>query len=232
VYLPVSDDASMSADWEWISRRTFLLDLTLSTLVMRILAALPIIGLHGFAIALAEKLLGKDRASREGGLSINPFSHLDVIGLLAFVFVGTGWTRPAPSHMPRRGSAWRMVPLFVAAGIAPVILLAVIAVTLLPWAAVSFSYSTAPLVGAYLATLVRLSIGFAIFNLIPLPPFSFGQILVAFSDRWRRKIGSLHTALGIVALVAGVLLLPWITGLIDMVVGSAFGDISMLRRAL
>jgi len=206
-------------------------DLTLSTLVMRILAALPIIGLHGFALALGARLLGDQQAHREGRLTISPFSHLDPVGLLAFILLGIGWILPIPMSVKRMRGQYLAIPLVLAAGLLPVMLLAALAVYLLPWAAVSFSYSTAPLVGAFLAVLARLSIGFVIFNLLPFPPFSLGQILAACSDEWRAQVRRFQTPLGIIALVAGFLLLPWITGSVNAVVRSVFGNITMLLRS-
>ena len=204
-------------------------DLTLSMLVMRVLAALIIIGVHGFALAAAAKSFGDGQAGDR--LSISPFGHVDLLGLLAFVLFGFGWILPVPMNFKRiRGGAWA-VPLVLVAGLAPVLLLAALAVYLLPWASVSFSYSTAPMVVAFLGILARLSIGFVLLNLLPVPPFSLGQLLVACREDWRESAKRFHFAFAIIALLLGYAVQPWIAGAVDAVAHTFFGDISLLSRA-
>src|SRR5215210_5955079 len=52
--------------------------------------------LHEAAHASSAYLLGDDTAYREGRVTLNPASHLDVLGSLALLMIGFGWGKPTP----------------------------------------------------------------------------------------------------------------------------------------
>jgi len=206
-------------------------DLTLSTLVTRILAALVIIGLHGFFLALAARLLGDGQAARAGRLTVSPFAHFEPAGFLALILFGLGWVRPLPLNIGRMRGHRLAVPALLAASLVPVALLAVVAVNLLPRAAVSFSYSTAPLVAHFLVVLVRLSTSFILSSFLPLAPFCLGQLLVSSREQWREFAARARLPLAVAALLLSFLLSYWIGDAVDVVVRHVFGNIALLSNS-
>src|ERR687893_1482738 len=52
--------------------------------------------LHEAAHAYSAYLLGDDTAYRAGRVTLNPASHLDVLGSLMLLIAGFGWGKPTP----------------------------------------------------------------------------------------------------------------------------------------
>lgn len=52
--------------------------------------------LHEYAHAFVAYKQGDDTAKKLGRMTLNPFSHLDLFGFLAFMFFGIGWAKPVP----------------------------------------------------------------------------------------------------------------------------------------
>src|SRR3989338_472750 len=59
-------------------------------------ATLTALTVHEFSHALVATLLGDTTAKDQGRLSLNPFTHIDWMGLLLLVTVGVGWGKPVP----------------------------------------------------------------------------------------------------------------------------------------
>src|ERR671912_2117185 len=52
--------------------------------------------LHETAHAYSAYLLGDDTAYRAGRVTLNPASHLDLLGSMMFLMAGFGWGKPTP----------------------------------------------------------------------------------------------------------------------------------------
>lgn len=139
---------------------------------------------HGF---VAYKC-GDPTAKYMGRLTLNPIKHLDPIGTLLMLVVGYGWARPVPVNSryfkkPRRdmaltalaGPVTNLLPGFVG-----VVLYCLVAY----YNGAEILLGTAtPLVQAcYLFTyyFAMLNLVFAVFNMIPLPPFDGSRIFLVF----------------------------------------------------
>lgn len=70
--------------------------LFLRAFVTRIPAVLFALALHEWAHSWAAIQKGDDTSALLGRRSLNPFKHLDPIGLIAFFLFGYGWSRPIP----------------------------------------------------------------------------------------------------------------------------------------
>lgn len=157
------------------------------SLLITLPAVLLTIIIHECAHGYMAYRLGDPTAKHMGRLSLNPLKHLDPIGTICMVFFHFGWARPVPVNPsyfkdPRRGMA-----LTALAGPAVNILTAFLVVPLyfLVEKAFVVHYDT-----AFLAALLRVlflflyylhsvSLGLALFNLIPIPPLDGSQILFA-----------------------------------------------------
>jgi len=167
-----------------------LIDLTLQQLVLRLIAYVFIAGVHGFAIAAAACALGDPGPRHDGRWRINPLAHLDVLGTAAGVLFRLGWIRPIavdPAAL-RLGRAGLVV--IVAAGTAATLLSAValrlarpFLLPLLPDTASATAFALIEIIG-------QLSVWFALFNLLPLPPLTGAHLLTAVVPGWRKAIGT------------------------------------------
>lgn len=66
--------------------------------LLSIVAALPAIiiamAMHEFAHAKVADMLGDDTPRRMGRLTMNPFAHIDLLGMLMLLLLHFGWAKP------------------------------------------------------------------------------------------------------------------------------------------
>jgi Zn-dependent protease len=136
------------------------------------------ITVHEAAHATSAYLLGDDTAYREGRVTLNPASHLDVLGSLMLLMAGFGWGKPTPVMPSKlRGGGFGPVAVALAGPVSNLLIVAVCgALFLIP----AFQ-------GGYLALVVVMT-AFTnallfVFNLIPIPPLDGSKILFPFLPR-------------------------------------------------
>lgn len=141
--------------------------------------------LHEYAHGWVAWRLGDPTAKSMGRLTLNPISHLDPVGTLAFIFLRFGWAKPVPVNAsyfknPMKGMLWVAI-----AGPATNLLLAVISALLYKMTIVLVSGMettglllavVSPLLGM-LYTSVWINLVLCIFNLLPIPPLDGGRII-------------------------------------------------------
>src|ERR687894_720927 len=134
--------------------------------------------LHEAAHAYSAYLLGDDTAYRAGRVTLNPASHLDVLGSLMLLMAGFGWGRPTPVVPSKlRGGILGPVAVAFAGPLSNLLIVAVCgALYLIP----TFQ-------GGYLELMVVM-MAFTnallfVFNLIPIPPLDGSKILFPFLPR-------------------------------------------------
>ena len=152
------------------------------------LAVIIILTLHEWAHSFAAVRCGDNTPKYSGRLSVNPLRHFDIIGLLAFVFVGFGWAKPVPIN-PYNFKKYRSgLALTASAGVIMNYLLAFIGyplfVLFLRYVFVSFSDNAFfYLLYCFLFYFVRYNLSFCAFNLIPLPPLDGFRLVDAVNRR-------------------------------------------------
>ena len=136
---------------------------------------------HEVAHGYAAYLCGDPTARNLGRLTLNPIKHLDPIGTLLMLLVGYGWARPVPVNSryfknPRRGMA-----LTALAGPLTNFILGFLGVVLY-WVTLYFYKNSLVLeaVLLFLQYFALLNLTFAVFNMIPLPPFDGSRIFLVF----------------------------------------------------
>ena len=136
---------------------------------------------HEVAHGYAAYLCGDPTARNLGRLTLNPIKHLDPIGTLLMLLVGYGWARPVPVNSryfknPRRGMA-----LTELAGPLTNFILGFLGVVLY-WVTLYFYKNSLVLeaVLLFLQYFALLNLTFAVFNMIPLPPFDGSRIFLVF----------------------------------------------------
>lgn len=138
------------------------------------------ITVHEAAHATSAYLLGDDTAYRDGRVTLNPVSHLDVLGSLMLLMAGFGWGKPTPVVPSKlRGGVFGPVAVALAGPVSNLLIVAVCAALyLLP----PFQDR-----GGYLFILV-IMMAFTnallfVFNLIPIPPLDGAKVIFPFLPR-------------------------------------------------
>lgn len=142
-------------------------------IVLTVLLIYSIIA-HEIAHGWVAYLFGDDTAKRYGRLSLNPLLHVDPVGTLMLFIVGFGWAKPVPVDYNRlRNSRLGLISVSLA-GCLTNILIAVIAVFLSQYRAISGNQFAA----VTLYFLIKINIVLGSFNLIPIPPLDGSRILM------------------------------------------------------
>jgi Zn-dependent protease len=134
--------------------------------------------LHEAAHAYSAYLLGDDTAYRAGRVTLNPASHLDVLGSLMLLMAGFGWGKPTPV-MPSKLRGGVLGPVAVAfAG--PASNLLIVALCALLYALPAFQVGYLQLIVLAMAFVNALLF---VFNLIPIPPLDGAKVIFPFLPR-------------------------------------------------
>jgi Zn-dependent protease len=134
--------------------------------------------LHEAAHAYSAYLLGDDTAYRAGRVTLNPASHLDVLGSLMLLIAGFGWGKPTPV-VPSKLRGGVLGPVAVAfAG--PASNLLIVAFCALLNALPAFQDGYLRIIVLALAFVNALLF---VFNLIPIPPLDGAKVIFPFLPR-------------------------------------------------
>ena len=158
---------------------------TVSQLIIMAPPLLLALTLHEYAHGYVAYRLGDPTARDAGRLTLNPLSHLDPIGTIAFFFIKFGWAKPVPVNPyyfknPRKDMLWVAL-----AGPVTNLLLAVASAVLLKGLIGTASVIPyTPMLEAILVPLYNMLIAsvwinlvLCIFNFLPIPPLDGGRIL-------------------------------------------------------
>jgi Zn-dependent protease len=125
---------------------------------------------------------GDYTAEAAGRLTLNPLSHLDPIGFVAFLLIGYGWAKPVP-YNPYKLKNPRWDGIFVAlAGPGSNLLLAIVASLFIRLFIGAEILDSNNLLLTFLFLVMYLNLALMFFNLIPLPPLDGSKIWHSIFD--------------------------------------------------
>ena len=148
-------------------------------LIQMLYMLIPIIlalSVHEFAHAFVADKMGDPTARISGRMTMDPTSHIDIIGFIALLFFGFGWAKPVPIN-PMNFKNRKLGTILVSlAGPVSNLLLAIVFSILYKFVAPIFD-----IVALYyiLQYGVIINISLMIFNLIPVPPLDGSKILAS-----------------------------------------------------
>ncbi|WP_434303801.1 site-2 protease family protein [Clostridium botulinum] len=144
---------------------------------------------HEFAHAYVADKLGDKTPKFQGRLTLNPFSHIDIIGFIMILLIGFGWAKPVqinPSALKRGYKDEIKVSVAgVVANIVTAFIFALLTALLLKMDLIILGDVTSlgGIIGVILAYIVRINCMLAVFNLMPIPGLDGFDIL---RDLWPR----------------------------------------------
>ncbi len=161
----------------------------INVLLFYLPAVLIAMTLHEFAHGYVAYKLGDTTAKAMGRLSLNPFRHIDWIGLLSLLFFRIGWGKPVPVDFFELKNLRVGMVLVSLAGPGINFLTAAI---LSPLYKLMMSSPAFLNNFSYFAILTRYiilySVLLGVFNLIPIPPLDGSKIIFALTKRPQRWI--------------------------------------------
>ena len=166
-----------------------LFNLTLPTLISRIITLLLAFTFHEFAHAATATALGDMTAKNSGRLTLNPLAHLDVMGTITLLFAGFGWAKPVPvnPYAVRRKTKAGLMLVSLAGPVMNLVLGIAAALPLrFGWVPLRFSTNAfLPSWGEFLLEFLSINLALFLFNLIPLSPLDGEKVITFFlPDHW------------------------------------------------
>ncbi len=155
--------------------------------IIHMLLRLPIIllalSVHEAAHGYVSYKLGDPTAKNLGRLTLNPLKHLDPIGFICMILANIGWANPVPINTRYFKKPRRDMALSAAAGPLSNILLAAIFTLLMKiFISVPIHVADNTFFAIYYLLWygILINITFAVFNLLPVPPFDGSRLFYVF----------------------------------------------------
>ena len=165
------------------------LKLSIAIALLSIPIFLLALSLHEAAHGFVANKLGDPTAKLYGRLTLNPFKHFDVIGFVMLMLVGFGWAKPVPIDTRNFKKPKRDMAISAVAGPISNLLLALVFTVFFKLFSLAYSnpaiddalFLSTPwrLLGIFLYYGIRLNVMFAVFNLLPIPPFDGSRLVLA-----------------------------------------------------
>ncbi|MFP4363904.1 MAG: site-2 protease family protein [Spirochaetia bacterium] len=170
--------------------------------------------IHEFSHAYSAKLLGDSSSARMGRLSLNPFSHLTPLGLIALYFLGFGWAKPVMINVYNFKKPKLYYLLSSLAGPAANMILAGLCILVLNFIPLGYIAIRVLLFATYINVIL------AVINLLPVPPLDGSKIWPVLFPGLRIAAKGSSTIIWIVILFAALrfgLLNRFLNGVITFV---------------
>ena len=200
-------------------------------LMLSIPAVLLAITVHEFGHAFAAYKLGDDTPLRQGRLSLNPFDHVDPLGLAMLLFAHIGWGKPVQidsRNYNRNISVEKADAIVSFAGplmnFITAIVFALIYCAIIKFAGMTFLLSNiGVIIISIISYIVTMNIGLGVFNLIPLLPLDGSKIFLPILPHNTKSWFIEHEQL-----FYFIFLIIWITGIAGRLISPIIGQIANL----
>lgn len=149
-------------------------------------ALLLSLSIHEYAHSYVAYKLGDKSQKALGRLTLDPFKHIDPIGFLCIALFGFGWGKPVIIDDRNFRNRAKGIMLVSLAGPVSNLLLAIVLTIILKILIVTGAISAAAtssiagiLFNMFILT-IQFNVVFAVFNMLPIPPFDGSKVLHYF----------------------------------------------------
>jgi Zn-dependent protease len=186
-------------------------DLDLRRIALLLPAVLLGFTVHEYSHAMVAVRLGDNTPRDQGRLTLNPISHIELIGLLMILLLGFGWAKPVQIN-PRNFKNPKNDEILVSlAGPFSNLLFGIVFAlfvkllfTLAPQ--IFYSGGLGPVLYQILSYFVWINLLLAVFNLFPIPPLDGSHILLSLIPDRFTQFKLVYTRYGRFILIALILL--------------------------
>ena len=151
--------------------------------VVIVAASMLCIMFHEVSHGVVALKLGDTTARDAGRLTFNPLKHIDIWGLLMMAIFRFGWAKAVPIDMRNFKHPVRDMAITAAAGPISNVILAFFALCIRA-GAIYVNGKTGGAISDFIITFTEytaiLSVGLAVFNVIPIPPLDGSKVLAVF----------------------------------------------------
>jgi Zn-dependent protease len=178
-------------------------DLSLQQVMLRLIAYVFIVAVHGFTVAAAAVAMGDQGPRFDGRLRVSPLAHLDILGTATGVLFSVGWIKPIAID-PFELRLGRIGLLIVVAAGAAATLISAAALRLIRPLLLPVLPDTASATAfALIEVIGDLSAWFALINILPVPPLTGAHLLAAAAPAYGKIIAKIAPYTGpVLAVVA------------------------------
>ena len=203
-----------------------MIDFSPQQLVLRFCALLFIAGVHGLAVAATAVALGDPGPRQDGRLTLSPLAHLDILGGISAVLFSVGWIKPIAIDPAKLRPGRAGLALVVIAGAVATILSALALRLVRPMILPLLPDTASAAAFALIETTGRLSLWFALVNVLPVPCLTGSHLLVIVMPQWRDAIRKLQlfAAVLLVVLAATGLITGLLAPIHRVLAGPILGD--------
>ena len=132
---------------------------------------------HEFSHGLAAYLLGDNTAKDAGRLTINPRSHIDILGFITLLVAGFGWAKPVPFNPYNLKN--RRVGTIIISIAGPLMNLLIAFITLFVIFGLQLLEFDNQVLRDIFLGVFYVNISLFVFNLLPIPPLDGSKILAS-----------------------------------------------------
>jgi len=163
-----------------------------------------IIGLtiHEFSHALWAWILGDNTAQKQGRVTLNPFKHIDIIGLFFIIFAGFGWAKAVEFNPEKLRNFQRDRAIIAAAGPISNLLLGILLVYIYDGRiSIPFDFNRDVLWSA-----AQINFVLFVFNMLPIPPLDGSHIVFSWLG-FKPATETIFRVIGFLVLITYLVLL-------------------------
>ena len=196
------------------------LEAILALILFLIIPLLFSLAFHELAHGYVAYKFGDPTAKAMGRLTLNPFKHLDITGTILLLVVGLGWAKPVPVNILNIPNRTHQMLVALAGPLANIIL-AIFCAILLMIHSNYVSFPLEPLTTLILGVLIRINLGLAVFNLLPIPPLDGSKVIMPFLPYSAKQWFQNNTMIFYI-----VFLIIFVTGIASTIISPAMEFIS------